>query len=186
MRAFIAIDLDEPIRRQIAEVQATLSRRLPTVRWVPPERMHLTLAFLGEIDDSMAAAVAAALRAWGDRQSAFEIEIAGLGAFPERGPARVIWLGINDATGRLAACHAACESAIEELGIARETRPFAPHLTLARIKEPRLGWDVRNVVVSVAAPRTGVMRVGGVTFYESTLARAGPRYEAIDRANFGG
>lgn len=132
MRTFIAIDLDHKIRERIASLQAKLRSRCPKLSWVKPERMHLTIKFLGEIEEAQVGPIQQALDAVAGQCHPFDITFAGLGVFPPRGRANVLWLGIQDAIGGLKACWSKCEDQLAALGLPGEDRPFSAHLTLAR------------------------------------------------------
>jgi len=134
MRAFIAIDLPDALKGEIAKVQERLRSAGIDVSWFRPEGMHLTLKFLGEIDDARAAALARSLATALAGFDRFRIEVAGAGTFPNPAAARVVWLGIRGDTGALIALQAAVERAAAGAGFAPEGRPFAPHLTVGRIK----------------------------------------------------
>jgi 2'-5' RNA ligase len=135
IRAFVALDLEEPMRARLAELVAEIRDRIPGVRWVRPEGIHLTLRFLGYARREVLDSLGPALRSEADRCAAGAAEVSGLGTFPERGRARVIWLGIAVPPSVLR-LQQACERAAVAAGFEPETRPFAPHLTLGRWPEP--------------------------------------------------
>ncbi len=185
MRTFIAIDFDHKIRERIASLQAKLKSRCPKLSWVKPERMHLTLKFLGEIDDAQVEPIKTALNAVAVQCRPFDITFAGMGIFPPHGRANVLWLGIEDATGHLKTCWKSCEDALAVLGLPREDRPFSAHLTLARNKNPRLSQEVRHLLQAPPPFEPQSQRVAGLTFYHSTLTSDGPVYEVLSRHAFG-
>jgi 2'-5' RNA ligase len=186
MRAFIAIDFDEPIRRQLADLQGTLRRRAGKLSWVAAGKLHLTIKFLGEIEPAQAAAVSTTIDALAADIAPFQVVLRGVGVFPPRGLARTLWVGIEAAAARdhaadpLGALQRACEDRLAAIGFAREGRPFHPHLTLARNKL-RFDRDLRRSLEHAAGFFAGPQRIEAVTFYESTLGRAGSMYRAISR-----
>ncbi|MGH7247403.1 MAG: RNA 2',3'-cyclic phosphodiesterase, partial [Pseudomonadota bacterium] len=140
MRAFIAIDLPEAVRAGLGRKQAEFraareSRPNDHISWARPEGIHLTLKFLGEISEDQTKQVTESLAALGSFEK-FAVEIKGFGFFPDARRPRVFWAGLEapPALGELAA---QVEAAMQTLGFAPETRPFAPHLTLARFKNPK-------------------------------------------------
>jgi len=135
IRAFVALDLDDAMRTRLVELIETLRGPINGVRWVRPEGIHLTLRFLGYGRRDRLDALGDALRGLANESTAGAAEVSGLGTFPERGRSRVLWIGIHlpDSILRL---QQACESAAVAAGFAPESRPFAPHLTLARFPEP--------------------------------------------------
>lgn len=184
MRAFVAIDLDEPIRRKLAALQDVLRRRAGKLSWVAPDKLHLTIKFLGEIEASQAATISTALNRIAARLEPFEFELRGVGVFPPRGLARVLWVGVEpviaQAIDPLLGLHYACEDELGELGFARESRPFSPHLTLARNKMP-VDRDLRRSLEQAADFSAGPQLVGAITLYESQLGANGPTYLAISK-----
>lgn len=182
MRAFVAIDLDEPIRRNVAALQDALRRRAGKLSWVAPEHLHLTIKFLGEIEASRATTICAALNRIAARAEPFDILLRGVGVFPPRGLARVLWVGVEPVFTQkmdpLRGIHRACEDELAELGFARESRPFSPHLTVARNKTS-IDRDLRRSLDQAADFLAGPQRVSAITFYESQPGPNGPTYRSI-------
>ncbi len=186
MRTFTAIDLDPAVRRQLATVQNRLNSHLSDVRWVDPQKIHLTLKFLGEIRPEDAARVGDALAVAAARCAPFEIGIEkNVGVFPPHGPPRVIWVGIRDPNGSLRRCHDACEAALEQIGFPREGRAFQPHLTLGRSRCQRGGGKTRSTVAEFNVLDFPVQEISSLTFYESTLTDSGPIYRVLSRHALG-
>lgn len=136
-RTFIAVRLPDAIRAQLALQIETLKPHLPAaVRWVAPESLHLTLAFLGDLDDARLAAAEEATAVAAREGAAFSLALTHLGTFgPVRSP-RVIWAGVTGDIAALGNLQDRLATELELRGFPREDRPFSPHLTLARIKEP--------------------------------------------------
>ncbi len=126
MRAFVAIDLPDPVRAALEAVQDAL----PFGRAADPEQLHLTLAFLGEQPDDLIEAAHLALQ--GIRFPAFEMQLHGLGTFGERQPT-TLWAGLRDPSGTKA-LHDRLLPALHGAGIVLERRRFRPHVTLARFE----------------------------------------------------
>ncbi len=137
MRLFIAIEIPDDIKREMAKAQERLKRSGVEAGWTRPEGIHLTLKFLGEVEESQVPEIMAALTNAAQNTGGFRIEIAAAGAFPNQKNARVVWLGISGDRDKLATLQAAVEEAMAGLGMEREDRDFTPHLTLGRIKEIR-------------------------------------------------
>ena len=135
MRAFIAIDLPEPLHAALAEAQQVFRSACRDARWTRPEGIHLTLKFLGEISDAQTKQVVEALAQIGPFEP-FSVEVKGFGFFPQAQRPRVFWAGVA-APPALAELAARVESHMEKIGFAREDRAFSPHLTLARFQVPR-------------------------------------------------
>lgn len=185
MRLFLAFELPAELRACIGERVAQLRSALPAASWVPPERMHLTLAFLGEVAESRLAALDDALRPIFARAPRLRLRLGGAGAFPPGRPARVAWIGIEGrAAGEGAAANGGVLAAIE--GEARralaavlddpiEERPYHAHVTLAR---PRRPWGRGAVAAFLAAcaDLAGEWEAQRAVLMESRLGRDGARY----------
>ena len=185
MRLFVAIELDQAVRQAAAAVgdrlarslQKALAGRNPGVSWVRAENLHLTLRFLGEIEDSRASSLVARF-AEPLPSLPFEIELGGLGVFPAAGAPRVVWIGVTDGRPELVSLAACVEDRLEAWGFGREPRPFQAHLTLGRCRQP-LSPRARDVLVDPAAEGTvGRSRVDHVALIESRLSAGPPVYVA--------
>ena len=129
MRVFVGIDLDDEIRTKIARLLAGVCGFAPDARWVRPESLHVTLKFIGEQKPEQVAAITERLQLVKGKSA--EIRFAEHGFFPTAKAPRVFWIGIQ-AGPELAELGFSVDSALAELQIPREERPFSPHLTLAR------------------------------------------------------
>lgn len=186
MRTFVAVELDRAVRERVGALAGKLQIRCPKLSWVRPRNMHLTIKFLGEIEPAQVGPIQTALDQAARQCRMFEISFTGLGVFPPHGPVKVLWLGVDDATGVLAKCWNCCEEALEAIGFAREERPFSAHLTLARNKNPRLSDEVRKMLHHPPPFAALRQRVTGLTFYQSTLTGDGPVYESISKHELNG
>lgn len=137
-RLFCAIELSDEVRARAAEHIARLRHSLPDVRaaWDRAEKMHITLKFFGDVEQRRVPELSLATERAAQCASPFTLDIAGAGTFPPRGPALVLWLGVRDASGELAQLRAALEDECAAQGFKREERPFHPHLTIARLRQP--------------------------------------------------
>jgi 2'-5' RNA ligase len=180
MRLFLALEIPEAVRREVARRMAGLRERLPRARWVDPDVLHLTLLFFGQVDEAKVPALAAALRAAFAQHPPLELRLEGGGTFPPRRPARVAWVGM-EAPDDLAALQAdATAAAVETIGFAPEDRPFHPHVTLARC-EPFWPRDAAEKFAAAFPGAVGQPWVAdhGVLF-ESKLSPKGPRYRPVE------
>jgi 2'-5' RNA ligase len=179
LRLFIAVSVPEKHRTQLARQVEPLREQLPDARWARLESQHITLKFLGWVDEVLRAPVEVAMAAVADRHAPSEIGLEGVGAFPNRRRARVVWAGIADPAGLLTSLADALESALEPLGFEAERRSFTPHLTLARNKQPR------TVNLDVASVYSDRWRVSSMVLFRSHLSPHGARYEALTSATLG-
>ncbi|MCA1563619.1 MAG: RNA 2',3'-cyclic phosphodiesterase [Acidobacteria bacterium] len=155
------------------------------IRWVPPENLHVTIRFIGNLQAAPAEALAAA---FGRAVVAppFGLAFAGAGAFPASGAPRVIWLGVAEGRDGLVRVHAAVERRLSALGIAPDRRAYSAHLTLARVKPiaGRSRATVREIVRGFTI-RTTSCHIEDVTLYRSHVSSSGSQYEALRRCPLG-
>lgn len=210
-RLFVALWPPETWIRDMARLQGALRRRWAEVfpgsrpRWVSPDRLHLTLAFLGEVPVGRVGEVQAALAQAVSSLSSFVLHPSSLGVFPQGRPPRVLWLGVEGELEKLAALAAALRKALGDRKIDYDGKAFRPHITLARLaaperspvlrvaplgagrgataSEPGLELLEREAVVTGARERP--WRVQEVYLMESRLRPDGPVYEVLDRARLG-
>jgi len=188
VRAFLALVMPPAVCERLAGCARVLRPRIPGARWTDPASLHLTLRFLGE-------RAAADHEACG-RQAALglallprpPLALGTLGVFPEGGPARVIWAGLQDAEGRLRAAGEICEAAARATGYPLEERPFHPHVTLARIAERRgprgVGPILEEASAQLASPAVPPLEAHEAVLFESRLAPGGPTYRPLARFPF--
>lgn len=180
-RTFIAVLFPEAVRAALQRELARLARVAPSVRWVNPEGPHLTLAFLGTLDDAALQQATEATEVAASSARPFTLRLEGLGTFGSPGSPRVVWAGV---AGEIAALHTlqvALADALEERGFPREARPYSPHLTLARIKAPLPATERERLTEALAQPRLDRVswRVEDVAVMKSELRRAGARYTPL-------
>ena len=168
--------LPEAIRARLAIEIGRLRGVAGDVAWVAEANLHVTLKFLGQIDDARVEPIAEAIRAVAARTPPFDLEVRGLGAFPTPGRPRVVWVGLEPAAP-LAALAAEVDRMLGALGVARETRPFAAHVTLGRVRENR-----RNPALAGALARSadcGRLPVARLSLMRSQLHPRGARYTEL-------
>ncbi len=160
-RVFCAIEIPSDTRQRIAEHTEQLRHALPDVQpsWTKPENIHLTLKFFGNISRHQVLKASEAASRAATCVGPLTLHVGQPGAFPARGPAKVIWIGINDPTGDLFKLYQTLEEQCALEGFAREERAFHPHLTVARLRHPRgarmlaekhkeMGFESNEIVVS--------------------------------------
>jgi len=135
-RTFIALEMNEDLQRHLSGVIRQVAQALPNIRWVNPTGIHLTLAFLGELDDEQLAAVEEATEEVAQQIHPFSYSLSRLGVFGSQRSPRVIWMGIEEPTGALNMTHRTLQRELVKRGLEVDSRPFSPHLTLARVKVP--------------------------------------------------
>ncbi len=189
MRLFLAVELDEPVRRAAADTASALVAALERagirrgITWVAPGNLHFTLHFLGEVEQGTARAVVERMAVPLD-VAPFDLSLSGLGTFPPSGPPRVIWLGVAEGARELTAVHAEVGRRLDGLGLPRENRPFGAHLTLGRVKAP-LGPRLREALAATPLAREARCRVDHVTLFESRLSARGATYSVLAASRLG-
>lgn len=173
VRAFIALELKEPLRASLEKLQQRLHANLGGIRLVRPEAIHLTLRFLGPTRQDQLQALDAPLAAAARACPALEARIGGIGTFPERGRPHVLWVGVELEPAALE-LQRACEQAARDAGFAPEERPFRAHLTLGR-------W--RDHATRPELPETdlGPTCLDSLVLFRSEQAKDGMVYTSLAR-----
>ncbi|MDD5155494.1 MAG: RNA 2',3'-cyclic phosphodiesterase [Candidatus Omnitrophica bacterium] len=186
MRAFIAIELPNEIRDSLNGIQEKLKACKADVRWVAPENIHLTLKFLGEVNEEQLSKVKAIMETIAGQKKIFNIRLASVGAFPNMNYPRVIWAGVDNGGKEAEELACALEEKIEKIGIPKEERAFSSHITIGRIRS-NLGKD--RLTAGLKQPENYFkdsvheFSVNKLTLFKSTLTPKGPIYEIVKEAN---
>ena len=147
--------------------------------WVAPENFHVTVKFLGSVEDTRVQSVIDALHTAVQGHAPFDLEVGGLGAFPSATRARVLWAGITGGIDPLAALAASVEDALAGLGFPREDRAFSPHITLARVREPGRAPALAEALRDGSGHRFGRVAVAETALMRSDLSPRGARYTPL-------
>ena len=183
----MAIDLNADVRRRAKTLLAALSRLTSGVRWVAADQLHVTLKFLGDVDDTGFYSVCEAVRRAIRGRPAFSLACRGVGAFPDLSRPRTIWLGLEDPDGRLADLQAAVEGSLRELDFPEENRPFRPHVTLGRVQEQARDLEsLQEALETQADFDAHWLTIESCTVYASELRRTGPVYSVLGRLALNG
>ena len=189
IRSFIAIELPDEAKEGLARLRNELQRNEHGfVKWVDPGGIHVTLKFLGNIPAGQVAEITGAIGEATQGISPFHLEISGLGAFPSVRQPRVLWVGVGGETDKLSRLQQNVDSALAALGFAREERPFAPHLTLARVREGTSGPERRSfseLLGSATFENKYPVEVEAVKLMRSELTRAGAIYSSLSVVRLG-
>jgi 2'-5' RNA ligase len=177
VRAFIALELDDRVREAMAELQARLRPRLGPIRIVRPEGIHLTLRFLGSTTPTQVETLRPLLAAAASACPPAEVPVTGLGAFPDRGSPRVLWLGL-EVPPTIHDLQRACERAALRAGFEKEDRPYKAHLTLGR-------WRDRAPRPELPAVDLGKTRLEELVLFQSQLRPGGAVYTPLERFALG-
>jgi len=184
IRSFIAIELPARVRAGLRQVQESLKNPNPgCAKWVDPESIHLTLKFLGDVESKQLSAVEEALEKAAADQPVFNLEIKGMGAFPDLRRIQIVWAGIEGDLSELQAFQKNIEAIISPLGFPPENRAFKPHLTLARVRDTTTSGERQSLaeLLKIAKLESDLLiRVDHVNLMRSRLTPSGPIYTILN------
>lgn len=185
MRLFTGIELDAQVIRATGEVIDELARRAARhaprgrVLWVTPERLHITVRFIGHRDDEAGDRIRAELEPPLPIRP-FRLKVHGLGSFPPTGTPRVIWAGLSGGLTELSAVEQAVTERLARVGVPPEARAYSPHLTLGRVKVPG-GLKTAPLFHGLENMALGTTAVEAITLFESRVSSKGPTYVPLQR-----
>lgn len=188
-RCFIAVRFSEEVidaLERLVERLRTRNADRARVKWVRPANIHLTLQFLGDVDNGLVPKLAGGLSgAFGDVEP-FEVHLQGVGAFPSAGRPRVVWMGMAQGADQLKTLAACVHRVTGPLGFAPGDRPFRAHVTLGRMKDPRKAVQLAGLLTEVSGAEGGRCQIDMVHLVKSELRPSGPIYTTLDSFPLGG
>ena len=183
IRSFIAIELPDPVKASLSSLKDMMRpARHPYVKWVGPEGIHLTLKFLGNIAQNRVPLIIEAIAQASQGVSPFQLQIGGLGAFPNLQRPQVIWVAIKGEVEKLAMLQTGIEQALVPLGFAPESRSFTPHLTLGRLRQqasPGERRSIGEVMMATEFESGPAMEVKEISLMRSKLTPSGAIYSRL-------
>jgi 2'-5' RNA ligase len=181
-RIFVAVDISDEARRRVSEYSNALRREFPNLRvgWEKPEKLHLTLKFLGETGENQLKDLVGIVEKTALKISKFRLQISETGVFPSPRNARILWLGVKDEKGSLREISEILESECEKLGFAKEKRNFKSHLTIGRLREPQKSNEIAQKHLQNGFEPVE-FEVSEIVIYESKLQPAGSVYSAVSK-----
>lgn len=183
IRTFVAIDLSSEVTEGLKTLQNKLINECPgKIAWVKPENIHLTLKFLGEIEEGRWEQIFLSLKDVASRYSPFNVFVKGLGCFPRIENPRVVWAGITCEGDKLFSLQKDVDKCLNEFGFPEDKREYHAHLTLGRIKvlKERMRW--KEIVRSFRDVEVGTLNVEKTVLFKSTLKPAGAVYTVLGEA----
>jgi len=177
VRLFVALDLPEAVRRALAELIANLKPKSRGARWVQPENLHITLKFIGHVGNEKLSPIQSELSSIPAAQP-IELHFRGMGFFPNERRPRAFWCGVAGSPN-LAELAADINRALAPLGIEAETRPFTPHLTLARFKSDEGVREMVHAAKDMKSTDFGAATETNFHLYESLLKSTGAQYNRV-------
>jgi RNA 2',3'-cyclic 3'-phosphodiesterase len=188
MRVFIAVDINQQIKEAIGRLQEQLRKKTGIGKgqasWVRPDAMHLTLKFLGEIDDEQLTQVCKTVEEIAKGHKSFELNVESVGFFGGRA-AKVLWVGSGAGSEKLCALAKEIDERLAQAGFAKEDREFAAHLTLCRIKDIAAGKSLAEAAGRFGDFKAGTVLIEKVLVYQSQLTPTGPIYTALGSYRLG-
>ncbi|MBU1712476.1 MAG: RNA 2',3'-cyclic phosphodiesterase [Proteobacteria bacterium] len=184
IRAFVALKLPENIISSIKKIQEDLKLYRFPVRWVRPEKMHLTIKFFGEIAESDIKNIGAAMNNCAGSYAPLSLSAKGVGVFPGIAHPRVIWAGISGEASLLFDLRNALENRFEEIGFKKEDRPFKEHLTLGRFRERVDSGKLIEALRKFQSFESEIFVAEKIYLYKSDLEPEGPVYTELLSALF--
>jgi 2'-5' RNA ligase len=185
MRCFIAIDIDENMRKAFADLEQQMQTRTrgeninkSDVKWVQPEHVHITLKFLGEVKDKQISEVCNIVGELAKQSKGFELDIESVGHFGGKS-ARVLWVGTGEGGEELRLLAEAIDERLSLAGWPKETREFSGHLTLCRIRNTLAGLKLAQMSKEYKDFKLGAVSVDSLSVYQSELTPSGPNYTVL-------
>ncbi len=179
MRCFIAISLPEELKAKISGIQEKLKAAGADVSWTRPEGMHLTLKFLGDIEEKRIPKIERVLDMAVDGISTFSLSVSGMGIFPDMRRPRVVWIGLKEEGGNLIRLQNGVEEELKKIGFPTENRRFTPHITLGRIRSNRNTEKLLRLIDNEKSADTGRFEVSEIHLIKSELKPAGAVYTKL-------
>ncbi len=181
VRAFLAIPLPRQFQESIRLIQTDLQARVAEARWTRPENLHLTLHFFAKIEQETLEKLKVSVLSVMGCQRPFQVEVKGLGAFPNPHRPRVIWLGLEP-RGQLEQLHSATGQCLHQAGLTTDSRTFSPHLTIGRLRGGKL--DLSKLFSSRQQKTIEPLNVDRLILYESRLRPEGAQHIPLLTVNF--
>ena len=186
MRVFIAVELPEKMRKEAAQLQSKMGITADRIKWVNSGAIHITLKFLGEVEEKKLKAVYRATEDTARKWSPFLLGTKGVGAFPEDGNPKVIWMGIEEGSAELSQMAAQLEEKLFSYGFPREHKKWTPHITLGRVKQLEDRETLTKLIAEEKQTSGGTARVKEVTVMQSRLTPRGALYAPLQRFSLKG
>lgn len=174
IRTFIAIELNEEMRSELSSLQSVLKKSEADVKWVGPELIHLTLKFLGNIDDGKVKETQNILSDIVKNFKPFFLSLRDIGAFPKLSYPKVIWVGVDEGKTKVSKLAKELEDRLEKIGISKEEKEFHPHITLGRVKSPKNRENLKNIIETTKFEPKSRIDVNRLTLFKSQLTPQGP------------
>jgi len=178
-RAFIAVEIDPPHKQKLTNLISTLKQSDSEVKWVNGTQMHLTLKFLGNIEETKVQEISDALTSIANSTREFTITLSNIGTFPNAKRPRVIWIGVDKGKNKLKLLAGQIETELDKLGFPKETRDFKSHLTLGRVKSPKNLQNLTKLLTKTTFESQDKIKIDKLILFQSTLTPKGAIYRKL-------
>ena len=179
IRAFIAVEIDNQTKQKISDLISNLKKSKADIKWITEGQMHLTLKFLGNIDNGRVQEISGALSSISHNVKPFEITLSDIGAFPNLNRPRVIWAGIAKGAEYLKTISEKIETGLEKLGFEKEDREFNPHFTLGRVKTSKDLTELKKLLNETQFNSENEIKINELVLFQSTLSPKGATYSKL-------
>ena len=187
IRTFIAVETSPAVRRRAVDLQDKLRASEVKASWTHPENMHLTLQFLGDVDETLVPEVCRRVESAAAPFAPFQIEFSQVGAFPALERPRTVWIGVDQGSQQLVDLQFAVQESLVEMRFPRERRTYKPHLTMGRVREGGARQTrLAELIAHYRDFKAGSCDVNEVLIFASYLERTGPTYQIMGRAPLDG
>lgn len=187
IRLFIAIELPAEVKKVLSNIQISLQQhKLPWVKWVAVKNIHLTLKFLGSVSTTKIGSITKVIDDLSYKTNPFSLQLGNLGTFPNLKNPQVLWIGIKGEIKKLITIQQSLNGELAKLSFPPETRPYRPHLTLARLRNQATRMErqsLGDLLPDMAIETDCDMEVDSIYLMRSELTRSGPIYHELHSAH---
>jgi len=184
MRCFIAIPIPGNIHSQLSKIQSQLKETDADVKWVGIDNIHLTLKFLGEVDEQKIKAISEKLKEIADKHTCFQTRAEKAGAFPTLSNPKVVWIGLNKNEEKINNLQKEIEGSLHSFGFEKETRLFHPHLTLGRVRSKKNIQKLTEEIKTLSSFQSDCFTADKIVLFKSILKPQGAEYTTLDEFEF--
>ncbi len=179
IRAFIAVEIDKTNKQRLSKLISDLKKSNTDIKWVSEHQMHLTLKFLGNIEQDRVQVISDALKSIADNFKGFDIRLSKIGAFPNLRRPRVIWLDIDKGAEELKSLSSKIEIELEKIGFKKEKREFKSHLTLGRVRSLKNIENLEKIINKTDFQPLNEIKIDKLVLFQSTLTPKGATYTQL-------
>lgn len=185
VRTFIAVLIEEELKRRLANIQDEVKIQTGAIRWVAPDNLHVTIKFLGNVPAERLTNVFEAVEHAARKVESFRLSLGRVGGFPNLSRPRVVWVGVEAGEEELGRLAEAVEACLASVGFQREEKPFRAHITIGRLREGQRAPDLSELRAQNKPAVSADQQVHAVAVMGSDLTPAGPVYSVLKSVRLG-